>query len=86
MQLAHKDKTSCLILSKTSGIATPSTVLRGGGLELAMACHFRMLLTMQNGLAEVSLGVIGLWWNTTFASTNGKDAPWNDVTAGMVAG
>jgi hypothetical protein len=43
---------------------------------------------MQNGLAEgVFQALLVVWWNTTFTyDLGGKDAPWNNVTAGMVAG
>lgn len=41
----------------------------GGGLELAMACHFRIASTnAKMGLPEVTLGLIPLWRNTTLTS------------------
>jgi enoyl-CoA hydratase/carnithine racemase len=42
-----------------------------GGGELAMACHFRIASdNARMGLPEVSLGVIPIWRNATFASIN----------------
>jgi enoyl-CoA hydratase len=41
----------------------------GGGLELAMACHFRIASdNAKMGLPEVSLGVIQVMGNTTLPS------------------
>jgi enoyl-CoA hydratase len=53
-------------------------------LELAMACHFRVD-NAKMGTLEVSLGVIRIWWNTTFTAINGKGRAMEMImTAGMV--
>jgi enoyl-CoA hydratase len=45
----------------------------GGGLELAMACHFRIASdNAKMGLPEVSLGVIQVMGNTLPSAANWK--------------
>jgi hypothetical protein len=58
-------------LKNTSSTAVNGFAL-GGGLELAMACHFRIASdNAKMGLPSL-FRVIRLWWNTTLATTNRK--------------
>jgi enoyl-CoA hydratase len=50
----------------------PQWIRPGGGLELAMACHFRIASTMQNGLTEVSLGYSRIWRTQRLPQLIGK--------------
>jgi enoyl-CoA hydratase len=72
---------------KTPVIAAVNGFALGGGLELAMACHFRVASdNAKMGLPEVSLGVIpGYGGTQTITSTSRKRSRYGIImTAGMI--
>ena len=79
---------SSLASSTFSGIAAINGFALGGGLELAMAAHFRMACdTAKMGLPEVSLGVIpGYGGTQRLPQLVGKGKAMEMImTAGMIS-